>query len=68
MAPGKSTLLHTFVGKLKPDEGAILFNGDAVLGKDPTQINQLGISRVFQTPGDLFRAVDAGKRHDSGFG
>jgi len=47
---GKSTLLHTFVGKLKPDEGAILFNGDAVLGKDPTQINQLGISRVFQTP------------------
>ena len=47
---GKSTLLHTFVGKLKPDGGAILFNGDAVLGKDPTQINQLGISRVFQTP------------------
>lgn len=47
---GKSTLLHTFVGKLKPDEGAVVFNGNSLLGKDPTEINQAGVSRVFQTP------------------
>jgi len=28
----------------------VLFNGKSVLGKKPHQINQLGISRVFQTP------------------
>ncbi|MEC7762802.1 MAG: ABC transporter ATP-binding protein [Pseudomonadota bacterium] len=53
---GKSTLLNCFVGKLIPDTGSVMFNGQSVLGLKPHQINQMGISRVFQTPeifGDL---------------
>ncbi len=53
---GKSTLLNCLVGKLIPDSGSVLFNGASVLGRKPHEINQLGISRVFQTPeifGDL---------------
>ncbi len=47
---GKSTFLNCLIGKLKPDTGSVLFDGEPVLGKAPHQINQLGISRVFQTP------------------
>ena len=47
---GKSTLLNVLVGKLIPDTGTVLFNGISVLGRKPYEINQLGISRVFQTP------------------
>ncbi|MCF6302908.1 MAG: ABC transporter ATP-binding protein [Devosiaceae bacterium] len=47
---GKSTFLNCLIGKLKPDTGSVLFEGQTVLGKKPHQINQLGISRVFQTP------------------
>jgi branched-chain amino acid transport system ATP-binding protein len=47
---GKSTLLNCFVGKLMPDEGSVLFNGQSLLGAKPHDINQLGVSRVFQTP------------------
>ncbi len=53
---GKSTLLNCFVGKLMPDTGSVLFNGQSLLGKKPYDINQMGVSRVFQTPeifGDL---------------
>ncbi|MCY4152509.1 MAG: ABC transporter ATP-binding protein [Aestuariivita sp.] len=53
---GKSTLLNCFVGKLIPDTGSVMFDGQSVLGRSPHEINQLGISRVFQTPeifGDL---------------
>lgn len=53
---GKSTLLNVLVGKLIPDSGSVMFNGQSVLGRKPHEINQLGISRVFQTPeifGDL---------------
>ena len=47
---GKSTLLNCFVGKLIPDTGSVLFNGQSLLGIKPHEINQLGVSRVFQTP------------------
>lgn len=47
---GKSTLLNCLVGKLIPDTGSVMFDGQSVLGRKPHQINQLGISRVFQTP------------------
>jgi len=47
---GKSTLLNCFVGKLIPDSGSVMFDGQSVLGKKPHEINQMGISRVFQTP------------------
>lgn len=53
---GKSTLLNCLVGKLIPDTGSVLFDGQSVLGRTPYEINQMGISRVFQTPeifGDL---------------
>ena len=53
---GKSTLLNCFVGRLKPDTGTVEFNGRSLLGLKPHQINQTGVSRVFQTPeifGDL---------------
>ncbi|CUH69704.1 MAG: ABC transporter ATP-binding protein [Pseudomonadota bacterium] len=53
---GKSTLLNCLVGKLIPDTGSVMFNGQSVLGRKPYEINQMGISRVFQTPeifGDL---------------
>jgi branched-chain amino acid transport system ATP-binding protein len=53
---GKSTLLNCFIGKLMPDTGVVDFDGISLLGKKPHEINQAGVSRVFQTPeifGDL---------------
>ena len=53
---GKSTLLNCLIGKLVPDSGSVMFDGKSVLGRSAHEINQLGISRVFQTPeifGDL---------------
>ncbi len=53
---GKSTLLNCFVGRLEPDTGSVTFDGKSLLGIKPHEINQLGVSRVFQTPeifGDL---------------
>ncbi len=47
---GKSTLLNCFVGRLDPDTGSVNFNGVSLLGMKPHEINQVGISRVFQTP------------------
>ena len=47
---GKSTLLNVLIGKLIPDTGSVTFQGQSVLGRTPFQINQMGISRVFQTP------------------
>ncbi len=47
---GKSTLLNCFVGRLEPDTGSVMFDGQSLLGKKPHQINQTGVSRVFQTP------------------
>ena len=47
---GKSTFLNCLIGKLAPDTGSVMFQGEPVLGKKPHQINQMGISRVFQTP------------------
>jgi len=53
---GKSTLLNCFVGRLEPDTGTVDFDGVSLLGIKPYEINQAGVSRVFQTPeifGDL---------------
>ena len=53
---GKSTLLNCFIGRLDPDTGSVDFNGISLLGMKPHEINQVGVSRVFQTPeifGDL---------------
>lgn len=47
---GKSTLLNCFVGRLVPDTGTVMFNGTSLIGLKPHEINQVGVSRVFQTP------------------
>ena len=54
---GKSTLLNCLVGKLIPDTGSVMFQGQSVLGRKPHEINQMGISRVFQTP-EIFGDLD----------
>ena len=47
---GKSTLLNVCVGRIKPDSGHVVFNGEVLDNHTPDEINQLGVSRVFQTP------------------
>ncbi|RED14006.1 ABC transporter ATP-binding protein [Pontivivens insulae] len=47
---GKSTLLNCFVGRLTPDTGTVMFDGQSLIGRKPYEINQMGVSRVFQTP------------------
>ncbi len=47
---GKSTLLNCFVGRLVPDTGTVTFDGTSLIGLKPHEINQVGVSRVFQTP------------------
>ncbi|WP_319774373.1 ABC transporter ATP-binding protein [Breoghania sp.] len=47
---GKSTLLNVCVGRITPDSGAVVFDGKALTGRKPHEINQLGVARVFQTP------------------
>ncbi len=47
---GKSTLLNVCVGRLRPNRGTVTFNGEILTGKEPYEINQLGVARVFQTP------------------
>jgi len=47
---GKSTLLNVIIGLIPPSSGAVVFDGQVLTGKAPHEINQLGISRVFQTP------------------
>lgn len=47
---GKSTLLNVCIGRLAPDRGAVVFDGEVITGKKPHEINQMGVVRVFQTP------------------
>ena len=37
---GKSTLLNVLVGKLIPDTGSVMFDGQSVLGRKPFEINR----------------------------
>lgn len=47
---GKSTLLNVCVGRIRPDRGSVVFDGQTLSNQQPHEINQLGVSRVFQTP------------------
>jgi len=47
---GKSTLLNVCVGRIAPDSGHVIFDGETLDAHQPHEINQLGVSRVFQTP------------------
>jgi branched-chain amino acid transport system ATP-binding protein len=71
---GKSTLLNVCIGRLTPDTGAVVFDGQVITGKEPHQINQMGVVRVFQTP-EIFPdltllqnvMVPAFAKHDGAF-
>ncbi|WP_101048820.1 ABC transporter ATP-binding protein [Macromonas nakdongensis] len=45
---GKSTLMKIIYGAVKPDDGALLFNGKPVHIRNPQEARALGISMVFQ--------------------
>ena len=45
---GKSTLMKIIYGSVKPDEGQVFFNGQAVHIRNPQEARKLGISMVFQ--------------------
>lgn len=45
---GKSTLFNLISGRLAPTSGEVLLNGQRVDGKQPFEINRLGLSRSFQ--------------------
>ena len=47
---GKSTLLNVCIGRLRPDSGSVMFGDVNLTGKQPHEINQAGVVRVFQTP------------------
>jgi branched-chain amino acid transport system ATP-binding protein len=59
---GKSTLLNCFVGRLTPDTGTVMFDGKSLLGIKPHEINQTGVSRVFQTP-EIFESLVQARDH-----
>jgi branched-chain amino acid transport system ATP-binding protein len=45
---GKTTLFNLISGKLKPDSGQILFDGENIAGLNETEIVRRGIGRAFQ--------------------
>lgn len=46
---GKTTVFNLVTGAYRASEGEILFNGVDLVGKPPHTINDMGISRTFQT-------------------
>ena len=47
---GKSTLLNVGIGRIAPYTGAVVFDGKVISNRQPHEINQMGVVRVFQTP------------------
>ncbi|HEV8440946.1 MAG TPA: ABC transporter ATP-binding protein [Methylomirabilota bacterium] len=45
---GKTTFFNVLTGIYAPEEGAVTFGGEPVVGKRPDQITALGICRTFQ--------------------
>ncbi|MFM9426693.1 branched-chain amino acid transport system ATP-binding protein [Variovorax sp. GrIS 2.14] len=45
---GKSTLFNLISGRLAPTTGEVLLHGQRIDGKQPYEINRLGLSRSFQ--------------------
>lgn len=45
---GKSTLFNLIAGDMQADTGTIEFEGNALAGMRPDQINKMGIARTFQ--------------------
>ena len=47
---GKTTFLDVITGKVKPDFGEVLFNGNSLIGKKEHKIARVGVGRKFQSP------------------
>ena len=47
---GKTTFLDVITGKVKPNFGEVLFNGNSLIGKKEHKIARVGIGRKFQSP------------------
>ena len=45
---GKSTVFNVITGLYKPDDGNVVFRGDSIVGRLPSQVTKLGIARTFQ--------------------
>ena len=45
---GKTTFFNLISGLVAPTEGEILFEGDSIVGLDPSIVTSLGIARTFQ--------------------
>ncbi|MEX0743350.1 MAG: ABC transporter ATP-binding protein [Actinomycetota bacterium] len=46
---GKSTMFNVVTGLYEPDDGAVFYGGESLVGLAPNQITRLGIARTFQT-------------------
>jgi urea transport system ATP-binding protein len=47
---GKTTFLDVITGKVKPNNGEVLFNGKSLTGKKEHKIARVGVGRKFQSP------------------
>ena len=47
---GKTTFLDVITGKVKPNFGEVIFNGNSLIGKKEHKIARVGIGRKFQSP------------------
>jgi len=45
---GKTTVFNMLTGIYKPTDGDILINNESIIGKQPHEINEMGIARTFQ--------------------
>ncbi len=45
---GKSTLFNLISGRFAPTSGEVLLHGQRIDGKEPFEINRMGLSRSFQ--------------------
>ena len=47
---GKTTFLDVITGKVKPNSGKVLFEGNSLIGKKEHKIARVGVGRKFQSP------------------
>jgi branched-chain amino acid transport system permease protein len=72
---GKTTLVNVLTGHLRPQSGAVRFEGNDMAGRGPEQFSKAGIGRVFQsvqvfprlTLLENLAAVQVGQRGSRGF-
>jgi len=57
---GKTTLFNLIGGQLRPDAGAVLLAGEAIAGRAPERIAELGVARTFQN-GRVFGNMTVGE-------